>query len=299
MRNGSALRVTSEKKQASIFALAMSAPTMLVLVVMSIFPLVFTLYYSLTNYSYLANDGAAFIGLQNFVKLFQNKYFLQSIWNTVKFTVICVAIETLLGLAIAVFVHELRAGKKAIRTIVILPYLIPPVTVALIWQIMLSSNYGIINSILSFLQLPVYNWFYDVKTAFATICAIEVWQCMPFVFLLLYASLQSIPESLYEAARLDGANKWKQFLHITVPNIKSGLFLCILMRTVDTFRLFDKINILTKGGPANTTATITQFLYNNGIKNLQFGNGSAIAVVMVLLVLLLSIGYIKKAMGKE
>lgn len=289
----------SEKRKKKIFAISMSAPTVLLLVVMSIFPLAFTAYYSLTNYNYLAAGSAKFIGFKNFINLFQNKYFLQSIWNTVKFTIVCVLLETVIGLALAVFIHGIRRGKKALRTIVILPYLIPPVTVALIWQIMLSSNYGIINGVLSALHLPVYNWFYDIKSAFATICFIEIWQCMPFVFLLLYAALQSIPETLYEAAQLDGASRWKQFLHITLPSIKNNIFLCVLMRTVDTFRLFDKINILTKGGPANSTATITQFLYNNGIKNLQFGNGSAIAVVMVILVLLLSSAYIKQAMPKN
>jgi len=277
----------------------MTLPTILLLVIMSVFPLVFTAYYSLTDYNYLSKQETAFVGFQNFLTLFQNKYFLQSIWNTIRFTIVCVFFQTLLGLALAVFVDGARHGRKFLRTIIILPYLIPPVTVALIWQIMLSSNYGIINGVLSALHLPVYNWFYDIKSAFATICFIEIWQCMPFVFLLLYAALQSIPETLYEAAQLDGASRWKQFLHITLPSIKNNIFLCVLMRTVDTFRLFDKINILTKGGPANSTATITQFLYNNGIKNLQFGNGSAIAVVMVILVLLLSSAYIKQAMPKN
>ena len=299
MRNNLKLAARSEQKQNRMFAISMSSPTIILLVIMSIFPLVFTVYYSLTNYNYLSPGSAQFVGFKNFLNLFHNKYFLQSIWNTIKFTVVCVLLETLLGLALAVFIHGIRRGKKALRTIVILPYLIPPVTVALIWQIMLSSNYGIINAALSALHLPLYNWFYDIKTAFATICFIEIWQCMPFVFLLLYAALQSIPETLYEAARLDGANRWEQFLHITLPSIKSSIFLCVLMRTVDTFRLFDKINILTKGGPANSTATITQFLYNNGIKNLQFGNGSAIAVVMVVLVLILSSAYIKQSMTSK
>lgn len=285
--------------ECSRFAIGMTLPTVLLLVIMSVFPLVFTIYYSLTDYNYLSKQETAFVGLQNFLALFQNKYFLQSIWNTVRFTIVCVFLETLLGLALAVFVDGIRRGQKFLRTIIILPYLIPPVTVALIWQIMLSSNYGIINRFLSFCHVPLYNWFYDAKTAFGTICFIEIWQCMPFVFLLLYASLQSIPAEQYEAAKLDGAGKWKQFLHITLPSIKNGMFLCILMRTVDTFRLFDKVNILTKGGPANSTATITQFLYNNGIKNLRFGNGSAIAVVMVVLVLLLSSAYIKQSMAEK
>lgn len=289
----------SEKAQNKVFAFGMTSPTIILLILMSIYPLLFTLFYSLTDYNYLSKKGWNFIGLKNYLLLFKNKYFVQSVVNTIKFTVVCVCLEMLLGLALAVFVQGAPKGKRALRTMIILPYLIPPVTVALIWQIMLSSNYGIINTLLEFFSVKTYNWFYDVKTAFGTICFIEVWQCMPFVFLMLYAALQGIPDEWYEAARLDGANRWEQFLHITLPSIKNGIFLCFLMRTVDTFRLFDKINILTKGGPANSTATITQYLYNNGIKNLQFGNGSAIAVVMVILVLLLSSVYIRNTMSEK
>ena len=111
---------------------------------------------------------------------------------------------------------------------------------------MLSSNYGIVNQALSALGLPVYNWFMDTHTAFNTILLIDIWQNVPFVFLLLYASLQSVSESQYEAARIDGANAVQQFFYVTIPNIKNGLALCALLRTIDTFRLFEKVNILTE-----------------------------------------------------
>ena len=122
-----------------------------------------------------------------------------------------------------------------------------------------------------------------------------MWQNVPFVFLLLYASLQSVSESQYEAARIDGAGVIQQFWYVTIPNIKNGLALCALLRTIDTFRLFEKVNILTGGGPAGTTSTITQYLYNYGIRNLKFGFGSAGAIVMTLLVLILASAYIKRA----
>ena len=145
------------------------------------------------------------------------------------------------------------------------------------------------------LHLPVFNWFMDTRTAFGAILLIDVWQNVPFVFLLLYASLQSVSESQYEAARIDGAGVIQQFWYVTIPNIKNGLALCALLRTIDTFRLFEKVNILTGGGPAGTTSTITQFLYNYGIRNLKFGFGSAGAIVMTLLVLILASAYIKRA----
>ena len=188
------------------------------------------------------------------------------------------------------------SGDCGRRTILLLPTLLPPVTAALIWKIMLSNNYGIINEFLRFMHIPVFNWFFDTRTAMPVIILIDVWQCMPFVFLPIYASLQTVPQTLYEAAKIDGANKWHEFRYITMPCISGAVVLCLLLRTIDSFRMFDKINILTGGGPANTTATITQFIYTYGIKSLKFGYGSAGAVVMAAIVLLLSIQYIKKSM---
>ena len=268
------------------------------LLVMTAYPLIFTFVYSFTDYNYLkGTENASFVLFDNYVSLFKNGYFQQAVWNTIKFTILAVVLEMALGLLIAVFVNSLKRGQKIMRTLLLLPYLLPAVTVALSWRMMLSANYGIINQFLKGLGLPVFNWFMDTKTAFGTILLIDVWQNVPFVFLLLYASLQSVSENQYEAARIDGAGFFQQFWYITLPNIKGSLALCALLRTIDTFRLFEKVNVLTGGGPAGTTTTITQFLYTYGIKSLDFGFGSAGAIVMTLLVLILSSFYIKRAMG--
>lgn len=287
-----------EKKSISrkTFAILMESPTFVILTVLSIYPFVYTLYYSLTNFYYISKDGLDFVGLKNYADLVRNPYFIRAVINTIKFTVACTLLETVAGVAVAVYVNGLRHFKKTMRTILLLPNLLPPVTAALIWKIMLSNNYGIINEFLRFMHIPVFNWFFDTRTAMPVIILIDVWQCMPFVFLLIYASLQIVPQTLYEAAKIDGANKWHEFRYITMPCISGAVVLCLLLRTIDSFRMFDKINILTGGGPANTTATITQFIYTYGIKSLKFGYGSAGAVVMAAIVLLLSIQYIKKSM---
>lgn len=287
-----------EKKSISrkTFAILMESPTFVILTVLSIYPFVYTLYYSLTNFYYISKDGLDFVGLKNYAGLVRNPYFIRAVINTIKFTVACTLLETVAGVAVAVYVNGLRHFKKTMRTILLLPNLLPPVTAALIWKIMLSNNYGIINEFLRFMHIPVFNWFFDTRTAMPVIILIDVWQCMPFVFLLIYASLQTVPQTLYEAAKIDGANKWHEFRYITMPCISGAVVLCLLLRTIDSFRMFDKINILTGGGPANTTATITQFIYTYGIKSLKFGYGSAGAVVMAAIVLLLSIQYIKKSL---
>ena len=298
MKRNEIAKLNSAQAATNRFGIGMLTPTLIVLLVMTAYPLIFTFVYSFTDYNYLkGTENASFVLFDNYVSLFKNGYFQQAVWNTIKFTILAVVLEMALGLLIAVFVNSLKRGQKIMRTLLLLPYLLPAVTVALSWRMMLSANYGIINQFLKGLGLPVFNWFMDTKTAFGTILLIDVWQNVPFVFLLLYASLQSVSENQYEAARIDGAGFFQQFWYITLPNIKGSLALCALLRTIDTFRLFEKVNVLTGGGPAGTTTTITQFLYTYGIKSLDFGFGTAGAIVMTLLVLILSSFYIKRAMG--
>ena len=299
MKNTNLEKLNSAQAQTKRFGITMISPTVLVLLVMTAYPLIFTVYYSFTNYNLLKvlKNPAKFIGLKNYIDLLSNTYFRQAILNTVKFTILAVIFEMLIGFLMALLVNSLKRGQKVMRTLLLLPYLLPTVTVALSWRMMLSPNYGIVNQVLEALNLPVYNWFSDIKTAFGMLLLIDIWQSAPFVFLLLYAALQSVPQSQYEAARIDGAGALQTLFYVTIPNIKHSLALCALMRTIDSFRLFDKVNLLTGGGPANSTATITQYIYNFGIKALDFGFGSAGALVMTLLVLFLSSFYIKRAMG--
>ena len=292
-------KLNTAEGQTKRFGVGMLSPTVVILLIMTAYPLIFTFFYSFTNYNLLRNlrSPAKITFFQNYVKLLRDPYFQQSIWNTVKFTIFAVIFEMLIGFAMALFVNSLHKGQKTMRTLLLLPYLLPTVTVALSWRMMLSPNYGIVNQVLQALHLPVFNWFSDIRTAFGMLVLIDVWQSAPFVFLLLYAALQSVPQGQYEAARIDGANSLKILFYVTIPNIKNSLALCALLRTIDSFRLFDKVNLLTGGGPANSTSTITQYLYNYGIKSLDFGFGSAGAIVMTILVLILSSVYIKRAIS--
>ena len=283
------------KKNNTGFTYQLTVPTLLFLLVMTVYPVIFTLCYSFTDYNYLKGTHP-FSGLANYKALFQNLYFRQAVRNTVVFTVLAAGLEVGLGLLMALFVKSLKRGQKVIRTLLLLPYLLPAVTVALIWRMMLSPNYGIVTELFANLGLPVYNWFYDVKTAFGMLLLIDVWQNVPFAFLLIYAHLQGVPESQYQAASIDGAGALQRFWYITLPNIGNGIALCTMLRIIDTFRLFEKVNILTGGGPANTTTTITQFMYMYGVKTLKFGFASACAVVMTVFVLIMSSVYIRKAM---
>lgn len=281
------------------FIFGMTSPTLVILVLLSGFPLLFTMYYSFTDYYYLTAKAPQFIDIQNFTKIFADEYFQQAVRNTVLFTLLAVVIETILGILFAVILNSVKTARQTLRMIILLPMLLPPVTVALIWQIMFSNNYGIINQLLGIFGVPEINWLMDVKTAFYAILAIDVWQYVPFTFLLVYAALQSVPQGQYEAAQIDGASIWRQFTSITLPNISGSIIMVMLLRTIDTFRLFDKVNILTKGGPANSTATITQYIYQYGVKNLKVGYGAAASMIMTILVLLLAGSYIYKTLKNQ
>lgn len=275
----------------------MIAPTIIILACLTLFPLIYTLVYSFTDYYYLASGSKNFVGFDNYIDILNNELFRKAVMNTIKFMFLAVLTETTLGLLMALVLNSLKKGVKILRVILLLPTLLPPVTVALTWQMMFSNNDGIINQLLSFFNIGPFNWLLDVSTAFYSILIIDIWQWTPFAFLLIYASLQSVPQSQYEAAVIDGANELEKFVYITLPNILPGIFLVILLRTIDAFRLFDKVNILTKGGPANSTTTITQYIYLNGIYNLKVGYGAAAALIMALLVLLFSVVYLKKVFG--
>lgn len=279
------------------FQRVMLAPVILLLIVLTVFPFLYTVSNSFTDYYYLASDAKDFVGLRNYVALFRDELFLQAIGNTVKFMLLAVSAETVLGLGIAVLVESMKRGVKLLRVSLLIPSLLPPVTVALIWQMMLSNHNGVINHLFSLLGMGPYNFLMDIKLAFSAILFIDIWQWTPFAFLLIYAALQAVPRSQYEAARVDGAGKLSIFAYITLPHIMPALLLVVLLRTIDTFRLFDKVNVLTGGGPANSTTTITQYIYRHGVYNLQIGYGAAASVVMVGLVLAFSIFYIKRSIG--
>ena len=238
--------------------------------------------------------------VMNFIELFTEKNFGRALSNslliTLKFSVFSVLFEVLLGFVMALFVQSLtKKTARLMRISLLIPYLLPSVTVALSFRMMLSPNYGIINKALEGLGITAPNWFSDMRTALPMLILIDIWQNAPFVFLLLYAAMQAIPKSQYEAAKIDGASYPALVRYVTIPGILPVLALSALLRTIDSFRIFDKVNLLTGGGPANSTTTITQYLYTYGIKNLKFGFGSAGAIIMTILVLLLSVAYIKKA----
>ena len=311
MKRNEIAKLNSAQAATNRFGIGMLTPTLIVLLVMTAYPLIFTFVYSFTDYNYLkGTENASFVLFDNYVSLFKNGYFQQAVWNTIKFTILAVVLEMALGLLIAVFVNSLKRGQKIMRTLLLLPYLLPAVTVALSWRMMLSANYGIINQFLKGLGLPVFNWFMDTKTAFGTILLIDVWQNVPFVFLLLYASLQSVSENQYEAARIDGANRWQTLWRVTIPNVMPSITICMFLSLTNGFKLFDQNLALTAGRPfqqlgnGETIKTTEMLALNivNAFGTSGGGNrgvGQAKAVIFFIVVAAISIIQLQANRRKE
>lgn len=282
-------------RQKRVFTHTMVWPALIILILTSLLPILYVLISSITDMTLKSmNKGTTqWIGFQNYAKALSDPNFRQSMWVTVKFTLLAVIIETVVGLLLAVFLHGFKKGSKALRTLFLFPMLCPPITVALIWQNMLSNNGGIINQILNLFGIGSVNWLQTIPYAFISVLWIDVWQYAPFVFLLVYVALCQMPAELHEAAALDGANGWRRFWYVTLPYLTKQLSVVVLLRTIDTFRLFDKVNVLTRGGPANSTRTITMYIYQTGINKFEIGMNSASSILMTAIVLMLAFPYIR------
>jgi multiple sugar transport system permease protein len=236
-----------------------------------------------------------FIGFDHYKTFLTQDRFWSSLWNTTLFTVISVFIELVLGLAIALLINRQFRGRGLVRASVLVPWAIPTVVSALLWKFLFDGQNGIMAKFFELIGLiPNMGELLTTKTGsmFAVIFA-DVWKTTPFMTLLLLAGLQTIPSSLYEAARVDGASKVQQFFYITLPLLKSTIMVTLLFRTLDAFRVFDLIYVLTGGGPANATETISIYAYKTMFAQMNFGAGSALSVIVFICVAIISILYIR------
>ncbi|MBB5325032.1 multiple sugar transport system permease protein [Anoxybacillus tepidamans] len=236
-----------------------------------------------------------FVGLKHYKDSLSDMRLWKALWNTTVFTVISVAAELVLGLAIALLINKAFFGRGLVRATILIPWAIPTAVSALMWKFLYDGQNGIVAKY--FEDIGLVNRMGDLLTTdigamFAVIFA-DVWKTTPYMALLLLAGLQTIPSSLYEAASIDGATKWQQFTKITLPLLKSSILVALLFRTLDAFRVFDLIFVLTGGGPANSTETISILAYKVMFSQTNFGSGSALAVIVFICVAIISIIYIK------
>jgi multiple sugar transport system permease protein len=263
-------------------------PAILLLSLVTIYPICYVFYLSLHR-KLLIFDISKFVGLENYLFLFSDDRFWNALKNTVYFTGISVSLELILGLSIAILLQRSFRLKGFVRALVLIPWAIPTVVSAKMWEWMYNTDFGIVNYVIG----SKINWLGNPFLALNAAVFMDVWKTTPFVAILLIAGLQVIPQELYHAAKVDGAGKWDTFKTVTLPLLKPVILVVLLFRTLDAFRIFDAIYVLTGGGPANATETLSIYAYKVLFQTLQFGYGSALSAVVFLCIGCISILYIK------
>ncbi|MEO6927760.1 MAG: sugar ABC transporter permease [Casimicrobiaceae bacterium] len=260
-------------------------PGMAYLIFVRIVPAVFTVLLSFADWTLTSTKGPVFVGMANYIELFHDVPFLRSIGRTIVFTVAATAIELVLGFAIAVFMHREFRGKSVVRAALLAPMVITPAIVGVIWYILFHDTAGPINWALGLLGIGPVGWLSDSDIALVSIIITDVWHWTPFVFLLLLSSMQMIPDELYESAEVDGATGWQATTEITVPMIRDTLLVAVLLRSMAAFEIFAEPFVMTGGGPADATTTISLHIYKSAFLFFKMGYAGAMVVVSILLLL--------------
>lgn len=271
-------------------------PALGTILLVALFPLGWTLWESLHIHDLrMPWRGRPFVGLGNYGEVLADGRFWSALGHTLAFTVASVGLELGLGLILALALNRAYRGRGLVRAAVLIPWAIPTVVAALLWRFMFDSQAGIANAVAMKLGLmdEPFVWFISATAAWVPVVLADVWKMTPFVTLLLLAGLQNIDAALYEAARIDGASAWQQFRHVTLPLLKPAILVALIFRTLDAFRVFDLIYVLTGGGPGTSTEPIALYTFNSLLQNLRFGYGSALSVVVFLVTFGLALVYIR------
>lgn len=261
----------------------MLTPALVVLAALTLFPIGYVIYLSLTDLGVNAPDGA-FIGLDNYTTIFSDSAFWDSVRVTGLFTGSAVAVEFLLGFGIALLLNRKLRGLGLVRSLMLLPMVMTPVIVALAWRMLYSPTYGVFDYVLSLVGIGQPDWLSNSHTALAAVIAVDVWQWTPFMFLLLTAGLHSLPSEPFEAARVDGAGRLSIFRFLTLPLMRNIIVIALIFRAIDAFDTFDIIWVLTNGGPGTITQTLTIYSYFQSFRWFNFGYGAGLSVLMLVTV---------------
>ncbi|HET8678389.1 MAG TPA: sugar ABC transporter permease, partial [Blastocatellia bacterium] len=231
------------------------APTVAVLITLSIYPLIYAI-----KVSFQTNSASGWT-FGNFARLASDQFFLSALGHTFVYASVALTVEFLLGLGLALLLDRSLRGRSVFRALLLVPMMLPPVVVGVVWRLMFNSDFGAINGTLKTagVNTEALTWTASPELALASVIAVDVWQWTPFMFLVLLAGLQAIPQEPYEAAMVDGSSWWQTFRHVTLPLLRPAILIALLLRTMDLLRVFDQIFILTEGGPGFATETVSLY----------------------------------------
>jgi multiple sugar transport system permease protein len=268
------------------FGFLIVLPALILMLVFFIYPMLFSAYTSFQNYNIAHPDQTTFAGLGNYVKTLGSPDFQRALGNTVVYVSIALPVEFGLGLILALALATVTRGRNWLRTLLIIPMMLAPVAMALMWKFMYNDELGIINHLLRSLgsnRPPL--WLTDPGIALFSVILVEVWATVPVFILLLLAGLLAIPQDYYEAATIDGAGALAAFRYVTLPLLRPVILVGLLIRGMDAFRVFDLIFVLTKGGPALRTDVLSFYVYRVAFTNRAFGEATAAAWIMAIILL--------------
>lgn len=279
----------SDKNADKLFPL----PAVIAVILLMGFPIAYTAYLSLHKWFVSSLTPPTWIGLNNYLMLFRDERFLQSIWHTVVFTAVAVVVQCVLGVAMALLFNHEFMGRGQVRTLFLLPMAATPVAISLVWMMLLDPGIGLINWLLKTVNLPQPLWTGDPNLVLFTLALVDTWQWTPLVMLIVLAGLSALPKDPFEAALVDGASGWQTFWRVTLPMLRPSIVVAILFRLIDALKTFDIIYIITGGGPGWASETINMFSFNQGFVYFHMGYASASLMVLLVIVLILSLALIK------
>lgn len=268
---------------------AFSLPGLLTLAIVMGFPLIYAILMSLSSMTLLRPALLPFTGLNNFIRVMGDPQFWDALWLTVKYSIVTVAGEFICGLGIALMLNRVVHFKSVYFAILTIPMAMSPVSVALIWRMLLQPNLGIVNHVMEVSGLPRLDWLGSPDFALWTMAGIDIWQQTSFVVLILAAGLASLPRDPYEAAEVDGATRLQQFWYITLPMLRPVSAIAVVIQLINEFRTYDLTYVLTKGGPGTSTEVLSFFAYRQAFLGLQLNAGSAASFVLLLIVLAMTV----------
>ena len=283
-------KLSGRKREERVAAYIFVAPAVILLIAFLVVPMIYTVYFSGFKYQIMRPDAMKFIGLENYQKLFSDKNFWLALKNTVYFTVIVVPCQCVLALALALLVSKKFRGVAVFRTMYFAPQLTSMVVISVLWSVLYNANpnTGLINSILVSLGMSPIKFLSDASTAMNSIIFMSAWQGAGYQMMIFLAGLQGIPRDQYEAASVDGATKFKQFLYITIPGLKGTIKYVIMITMIQAMKLFTQPYIMTQGGPKNSTKTLVYYIYTQGFQKGNFGYACSIAAVFFVIVVCMS-----------
>ena len=281
-------------------ALLLVMPVFIVLLAVAVFPIAYSFYTSLFDINLARPLRQPFVGLDNYLKVFQDDRFWLAVRRTTVYTVTTVVITTLFGLGVALLLNETFRGQKLIAVLILLPWATPSIVTGLMWKWIYDPSYGLLNGmLLQFGLIDRYQaWLGDPSKTIFLIANAAIWKQMPLAALLLLVTMKAIPEDLYRAAKVDGANVFQRFVHITLPALKPGFMLVLVYETMISIRHFDLFLIMTQGGPGDASFTLSWLIYIETFRSLRFGSGAAISYILAMITFLLSWLFIR-TLGKR